>query len=166
MITVGWVRMMARYNAWQNGWMAETMSGLAEGEAERDRGAFFGSILGTANHLLWADRIWLARLAGDETPAGGVADTPRYMPDVAAWAAARRGTDARLVDWAEGLADCDGHVTWWSGVLGREASRDAATIYTHLFNHQIHHRGQIHAMLTAAGATTRDTDLIFMPEAT
>ena len=163
-ITPDWVRMMARYNAWQNGWQAEAMSGLPAGEAERDRGAFFGSILGTANHLLWGDRVWMSRLSDGAAPTVGMDAAIGLTASVAEWAEARAETDAAISRWAAGMTDCDGAVRWWSGVLGREVSRAKTVLYTHFFNHQTHHRGQIHAMLTAAGATTGTTDLAFMPE--
>ncbi len=164
MITPDWVRMMARYNAWQNRWMIEAMATLPEGEAERDRGAFFGSILGTANHLLWGDEMWMSRF--DDLPAPEIdgANAVRLTPDVAAWTARRKTTDGAILDWAGRLTECGGDLTWHSGITGTDISRDKATLYTHVFNHQTHHRGQVHAMLTAAGATTGTTDLAFMPD--
>jgi uncharacterized damage-inducible protein DinB len=163
-ISPDWVRMMARYNAWQNDWLVRAVEGLPPAEASRPRGAFFGSILGTANHLLWADETWLARFAGSRAPGGGIADSTGLTPDMAAWAARRRRADAAILAWADALTECEGDLTWWSGAAGREVSRAKATLYTHFFNHQTHHRGQLHAMLTAAGAATSDTDLFLMPE--
>ncbi|WGH78427.1 DinB family protein [Jannaschia ovalis] len=163
-ITPDWVRMMAGYNAWQNGWMAEAMAGLPEGEAKRDRGAFFGSILGTANHVLWGDRVWMSRLSDGAMPEIYTDGGTGMTANVGEWASARRETDAAIRAWAEAMTDCTGEVAWWSGVLGREVTKPKPVLYTHFFNHQTHHRGQNHAMLTAAGAATEATDLIFMPE--
>lgn len=164
MISPDWVRMMARYNAWQNKGLRRDVEGLDEAEARRDRGAFFGSILGTANHLLWGDAIWLHRFAGTPAPEGGIAESPRLTPDVAAWSGRRSQTDAAITGWAEALTTCDGDLTWYSTVAGREISKPMPLLLTHFFTHQAHHRGQIHAMLTAAGIRPQDTDLPFMPE--
>ena len=164
MIGPDWVRTMARYNAWQNEGLRAAIPALAPLEAMRDRGAFFGSILGTANHLLWADAVWMSRFTGTAAPSGGTEASTRITPDVATWAAGRAAMDDAIGRWADGLADCDGEIAWHSGVLGRDVTRPAAVVYTHFFNHQTHHRGQLHAMLTAAGVGTGDTDLIFMPE--
>ena len=164
MITPDWVRMMARYNAWQNSGLLRDVQALDEAEATRDRGAFFGSILGTCNHLLWGDEIWLHRFAGTPAPKGGLRETPMLTPDVPSWAARRGATDAAITDWAEALTECDGDLTWYSGAMGREIRKPMGLVLTHFFNHQTHHRGQIHAMLTAAGTRPQDTDLPFMPE--
>jgi uncharacterized damage-inducible protein DinB len=50
-------------------------------------------------------------------------------------------------------------------VLKGEVRRPRALLIAHMFNHQTHHRGQVHAMLTAAGARPADTDLFMMPDA-
>ena len=64
MIDVHYVRCMARYNRWQNENLYGAADTLSDAERRGDRGAFFGSIHATLNHLLWADRIWMSRLAG------------------------------------------------------------------------------------------------------
>jgi len=61
--------------------------------------------------------------------------------------------------------DLLGNLTWQSGAAGRQVSRPVGLLVAHLFNHQTHHRGQVHAMLTAAGQRPGDTDLFLMPEA-
>jgi uncharacterized damage-inducible protein DinB len=165
MISPEWVRMMARYNQWQNDCMGRAMESLPPEAATQDRGAFFGSILGTANHLIWADMMWLSRLQGGEGPGFTPEEALKQFPTVAAWSAERFRVDGRLKTWAEELraVDLAGDIRWYSGVMGREMAMPLGQVVTHVFNHQTHHRGQIHVMLTAAGAKTDDTDLIFMP---
>ena len=163
MISPEWVRMMARYNAWQNSGLRREVEKLDEAEAARDRGAFFGSILGTCNHLLWADAIWMSRFTDHPKPPGGIPQSVSLTPDVASWSTARAALDAAITTWADGVTDASGDLSWYSGALGRDVTRDRAMLYTHFFNHQTHHRGQIHAMLTAAGARPDDTDLFAMP---
>lgn len=165
MITPDYCRTMANYNAWQNENLLAAADGLSDAERKEDRGAFFRSIAGTLSHLLWADLVWMARFTGVEAPQVGIADSPMLWPDWAPYRAARREQDAVIGVWAEGQTDdsLGGDVTWFSGVLGREVSKPRALLVAHMFNHQTHHRGQVHAMLTAAGAMPGDTDLPFMP---
>lgn len=166
MITPGWCHIMARYNLWQNRSVVAAADTLSQDDREADRGAFFGSIRGTLSHLLWADLIWMSRFDGGEPPAGGIAQSAALFPDWADFRRCRAGTDARIEDWAARLdeADLEGDLAWHSGALGREVTRPRALLVTHFFNHQTHHRGQVHAMLTAAGARPEATDLAFMPE--
>lgn len=157
---------LARYNRWQNRSLYEAADAAGEAARRAERGAFFGSIHATLAHLLWADYIWFARLDGWEKPAGGIAESARFVATWADLEAMRRIADARIVRWAEGLAPgaLEGELAWWSGAAGREVRRPRALLVLHVFNHQTHHRGQVHAMLTAAGARPGDTDLFLMPE--
>ncbi len=166
MITPDYCLTMARYNAWQNRRTRTAMERLTEASLHEERGAFFGSILGTANHLLWGDLIWMARFDGGEAPQVGIADSATLHDSMSTWATERYRTDGRILNWAERVEAraLKGEVTWFSGAQGREVSKPMAVCVTHFFNHQTHHRGQIHAMLTAAGQKTGDTDLAFMPE--
>ncbi len=165
MIGLAHARTMARYNAWQNASLLAAADGLDEAAREADRGAHFGSIRATFSHLLWADAMWMSRLAGWEKPRGGIAESVGFETDWARLRAARAEADGRIVAWADGLAEgaLDGDLTWRSGAAGREVSKPRALCVAHMFTHQTHHRGQIHAMLTAAGARSGDTDLFLMP---
>jgi len=163
-LTPEWMRMMAQYNAWQNGWMIPAADALSESARWEDRGAFFGSIHGTLSHILWADTMWMSRLAGGEAPEAPVEQTTKNFPDWAAFVTARGEMDQYIMRWAETLnaADMTGTTSFWSGTKGAELTQPKMQTYTHFFNHQTHHRGQVHAMLTAAGVSTPDTDLLFM----
>ena len=79
--------------------------------------------------------------------------------------AERLRTDEDLLAWADRQTseDLGGDLTWFSGALGKEMSRPKAPLIVHMFNHATHHRGQIHAMLTAEGQKPDDTDLCFLP---
>lgn len=165
MIAPDYAQMMARYNTWQNRQIAATMAGLSADELKAERGAFFGSILKTASHVLWADLIWLSRFEGSAAPVGGIPQSTALVGDFAAWQSQRVATDARIEHWAEGLqaADIEGDLTWYSGSVGRDVTKPKALLFVHMFNHQTHHRGQIHAMLTAIGQRPGDTDIPFGP---
>ncbi|MBI1416870.1 MAG: damage-inducible protein DinB [Limimaricola sp.] len=167
MIDAAYCRMMARYNRWQNENLRMVVEPMDDAELRADRGAFFGSILATLNHLLWADAMWLSRFEGSAPPTGGIAGSTTLTPTPAAWGAERFRLDGRLIRWAERLraVELAGDLTWHSGALGREVTKPLAFCVVHMFNHQTHHRGQVHAMLTAAGQSPGVTDLFLMPDA-
>jgi len=166
MISATYARTMARYNAWQNRSLYTAAGGLPDAARRADRGAFFGSIHGTLSHLLWGDRMWMSRFAGLDRPPGGIPESAALFVDWADLSAARDETDAAILAWTDGLTDAAlaGDYSYWSSAAGREISRPLGLLVTHFFNHQTHHRGQVHAMLTAAGARPEDTDLFLMPD--
>lgn len=166
MITADYCMTMARYNRWQNGSLYTAAEGLGDAARRQDRGAFFGSIHATLSHLLWGDTIWMSRFDGWEPSDVGIPDSVTFAPDWDALTAARKTADDRIVDWADGLdnAALEGNLSWYSGAAGRDMTVPLARCVAHFFNHQTHHRGQVHAMLTAAGARPDDTDLIFIPD--
>lgn len=166
MIDGAHVRLMARYNRWQNENLYGVADGLSDAERRRDRGAFFRSIHETFSHLLWADRMWMSRLTGAPRIAGGIKESVSLYPDWEALKEDRQRTDAAIIDWANRVDDAwfGGDLVWFSAAAGRELSQPRWAAIVHFFNHQTHHRGQIHAMLTQAGGKPGDTDLPFMPE--
>ena len=165
MITPDGIRTLARYNAWQNQSLFLAADGLDAAARDADRGAFFGSIRGTLSHLMWGDLIWMSRFDGGPPPEGPIKgsdalfDWPTLMRE-------RPRLDARIAGWAWMLLeqDLEGELTWHSFALGREMTKPRALCIAHFFNHQTHHRGQVHAMLTAAGARPGDTDLLILPD--
>lgn len=166
MISPQHAQTMARYNAWQNRSLYGAADGLTDNERKADRGAHFGSIHATLNHLLWGDRIWMSRFAGTPPPEGGIPTSTELYEDWGALSAARAEFDTLIETWTQKLTEewLEGGITWFSGAAQREFTMPAWLLLTHLFNHQTHHRGQVHAMLTAADAKPEDTDLFLMPE--
>ncbi len=160
------VMRLARYNRWQNESMGDVLASLSPQALAEDRGAFFGSILATINHLLWADRMWMSRLTDVQRPEANLAQSVGLTPGLDAWDQERRALDARIEDWAGSLGSgaLEGSLRWWSGATGREQECPVALCVTHMFNHQSHHRGQVHAMATAAGARGWVSDLFLMPQ--
>jgi uncharacterized damage-inducible protein DinB len=164
MIDIAYVRLMARYNRWQNESLYGAADGLADEERRRERGAFFGSIQGTLSHLLWADCIWMSRFAGLPKPKGGIKDSPSQYPHWAELKRERAVFDDTIAGWADRLdpAWLSGDMTWYSGAAKAELTRPKALLVAHFFNHQTHHRGQVHCMLTQAGAKPAANDLMAM----
>lgn len=157
---------MARYNAWQNDNLIGAASTLGDDARQEDRGAFFGSIRKTFAHLLWGDKIWMSRFAGTDAPTSTVPGFEGLEDDWATYCAERSAFDRTILGWAH-LVDpswFDGPLTWYSGAVGQEVTKPKAELIIQFFNHQTHHRGQIHAMLTAAGARPDDTDLPYLPD--
>lgn len=165
MISPAWVRLMADYNEWQNRSLYGAAAALSDEQRRQDRGAFWRSIHGTLCHLLWGDRMWVSRFDGWPKPETPIRESGGMIEDFAALRAARIEADAALAAWAAGLDEAwlAGDLTWFSGAAQREMRRPKWMLVAHLFNHQTHHRGQAHAMLTAAGARLEATDLPWMP---
>ena len=161
-----YVLTMARYNRWQNENLLAVTDDLSADERRKDRRTFFGSIEKTFSHLFWADMIWLHRFAGTPSPEGGLKESVAMIGDWDEFRQSRKRLDDRILQWAhEVSADWfEGNLSWHSGATGRDITRSRKTLVMQLFNHQTHHRGQIHAMLTHAGARPGATDLPFMPD--
>ena len=165
MITPQYLQRMARYNRWQNVSLYTAADTLSDSERRLDRGAFFKSIHATLSHILWADQIWMSRLSDWEAPVGTSRDVPLY-DDWNDLKARRETADERFLSWADGLqqSDVEGDLEWYSATLQRGTTSPRAICLMQVFNHQTHHRGQVHVMLTSAGAEPEDTDIPFMPD--
>ncbi|MEK1887428.1 MAG: DinB family protein [Phyllobacterium sp.] len=153
-------RMFAAYNRWANERLYAIAAELDDEEYRRDMRAFFGSMHGTLNHLLTTDRIWLFRFTGEgEAPKALDAILFNRLDDLRA---AREKEDARLIDWVNRLdaAAIAGRFTYTTVSDMRTISQRLAPALAHLFNHQTHHRGQAHAILTALGKSAPSFDLI------
>ncbi|HZC16389.1 MAG TPA: DinB family protein [Caulobacteraceae bacterium] len=163
-VSPAYVRTMAAYNAEMNRRLYGAAARLDDAERRRDRGAFWGSIHGTLNHLLWGDQLWMSRFDGWERPAKPQGESGGLIEDFAALQTARLAADARISAWAAGIDDrwLSQSQTWFSGAAGREATAPRDFLMMHFFNHQAHHRGQAHALITAAGERTEDTDLMML----
>jgi uncharacterized damage-inducible protein DinB len=166
MIDRAYVQRMARYNRWQNENLYGVADRLPAEERRRARGAFFGSIENTLNHLLWADQIWMSRFAGTPKPRGGIAESVSLYSDWETLKSARADFDRTIIDWADTVQPewLAGDMTYFSGAIRCEVTAPRWMLVTHLFNHQTHHRGQVHCMLTQAGGKPSDTDLPFLKE--
>lgn len=167
MITPEYCRTMAAYNAWQNNGLIAVVQAMDEDVLRADRGAFFGSIWGTLNHLLWADALWISRFDGGDYYEVKIPQSTDLFATVAEWVSAREALDARIALWAETVRaeDIVGDLSWYSKAMSRAFTKSRALCLMQLFNHQTHHRGQIHMMFTSLGIKPQDTDLPFMPEA-
>lgn len=165
------LRLMASYNQWMNDKLCTAARTLSAEELKADRKAFFGSILGTLNHLIVADIIWLKRFA--RHPAAfpalepvRVLDTPQGLSqqlftDMDSLSTRRQLLDRTMVAWAAELSEADLDVTLhYANTAGIEAQRNFYGLLIHFFNHQTHHRGQATTLLSQAGVDVGSTDLL------
>ncbi|MEO0957592.1 MAG: DinB family protein [Pseudomonadota bacterium] len=154
-------QMFADYNAWANERLYAAAGQLSKKDVEADLGAFFGSVLGTLNHIMIADLLWLARLREQRPPNFALIDI--LHDDMAELTAARRVLDADIVRYADDLTEADltANITYTTitGPTTMTQRRDHAL--PHFFNHQTHHRGQVHALLTRLTGDAPPLDLLF-----
>jgi len=166
MIDTTYARTMARYDRWQNRSLVMAADKMTDEERWQNRGAFFGSIAETLNHILWDHRIWLARQRGDAETASEIAAHHPYTDNPVKWSDYKReraALDDEIAKWCERMntAEMSRSVTWMRGASLVDTNFGFNLV--HMFNHAIHHRGQVHAMLTAAGIDPGSTDLPMLP---
>ena len=169
MIDPAYVQRMARYNRWQNANLYGVADTLSDAERRRERGAFFGSVHATLSHLLWGDQIWMSRFVDGPPPPrpdGSSAGWVALHPDWSELKRTRVAFDETIIGWADGLDArwLTGDLTYYSVGGKRDITGPKWLLVTHMFNHQTHHRGQVHCLLTQAGGKPRDTDLPLMGE--
>jgi len=155
---------MAAYNRWMNEKLYAACAELSDAERKLDRKAFFGSIHGTLNHLLLADRVWFGRFIGRPFKVDRL--NQELYADFAELRAERSLTDQDIEGWTHGLTDeqLAGKLKYTSIVNPAPRVYDLWVCVTHFFNHQTHHRGQVTALLSQCGKDYGVTDLIALPE--
>jgi len=160
--------MFAAYNAWANERLYDAAARLSDADYRADRGAFFKSVHGTLNHLLLADRIWMRRFTGSGEHPGRL-DAILY-DDFAALHAARRAEDARISAWVDARTEADLTLTLRYRTFSNpsDIEQPLGPALDHFFNHQTHHRGQAHCLLSGVigNEATPSLDLIVFQRAT
>jgi uncharacterized damage-inducible protein DinB len=158
--------MFARYNTWANERLYAAAAALSDATYRADRGAFFKSVHGTLNHLLVADRIWMHRFTGTGTAPDRL--DALLFDEFAPLREARRGEDARIERYVDTLTDSDlaGRFTYRTITNPRRIEQELSPALDHFFNHQTHHRGQVHCLLTAITGTAPSLDLIMFQRET
>jgi uncharacterized damage-inducible protein DinB len=165
-------RFLAKYNRWFNQRLYAACGQLADAQRRQERGAFFGSIHATLNHVLWADRLWLTRFGAQgqafpmltrdllAVPEGARHATVLYE-DWDELRIARDRLDDAIEQWA--AAFTPGYLTMtmrYANTAGKQREHVLWMALTHFFNHQTHHRGQVTTLLSQAGVDVGLTDLI------
>lgn len=153
-------QMFAAYNQWANARLYQHAANLSDADYRADCGAFFKSVEGTLNHLLVSDRIWLKRLSG-RGDAPDRLDTILFE-DFADLEAVRIAEDFRIIAFIDSLeeADLSRKVRYRAISAPAEFEQEISSALAHWFNHQTHHRGQVHALLTRLSGSAPELDLL------
>ncbi|WP_254565089.1 DinB family protein [Oscillatoria sp. HE19RPO] len=156
-------QLMAEYNCWMNQNIYQVCESIPDEQRKQDRGAFFKSIHGTLNHLLYGDKVWMGRFTNQ--PFSGTSLSQELYADFAELRAEREQTDQQILDWSKSL-DPD----WLNQPFEYVSQSDqkqrvmpAWILVTHLFNHQTHHRGQVTTLIKQLGYEPGVTDIPWMP---
>ncbi|MBV8653536.1 MAG: damage-inducible protein DinB [Alphaproteobacteria bacterium] len=151
----------ARYNEWANRQLYDAAASLPDADYRADRGAFFKSLHGTLNHLLVADRIWMQRFTGEGAPPDKL--NAILHDRLAELRDARAAEDRRIIAYVDGLdeAQLAGTISYRRVSTPDMFVQPLAPALSHFFNHQTHHRGQAHAILTGLAGKAPELDLLY-----
>lgn len=168
--------LLANYNQLMNQRQFEASLELSDKQLNQDCGAFFKSVLGTLNHILVGDIIWLKRFSdhpSSKTSLAYIIEIPKptslnslLHTDFHMLWKERQKIDLILINWIEKLdkssiEDCISY----QNMAGETFSKSLSSLIQHLFLHQVHHRGQVTTLLSQFGVKFGETDLIeFIPD--
>lgn len=163
------MRGFSKYNRDFNLSLFSKVAELDEGQRKRDMGAFFGSIHGTLNHILLADRIWLGRFAEAIPDMSALGDaklvyefsslSQEVCSDFDELRHERKATDGVISAWVEELTDeLLAQTMRYSNSNGQLREHPVWVAAAHMFNHQTHHRGQVTTLLSQLGLDPGVTD--------
>lgn len=168
--------LLSIYNQWMNSKVYESANLLSAIDLTKDRGAFFGSILRTLNHILVGDSIWLKRFATHPSCVSTlqeIANLPNstslrqtVFDDIGSLSEHRAWLDRHIISWVAELTESDlNFILNYHNTKRIPANKRYSSLVLHFFNHQTHHRGQVSALLSQAGAEVGVTDLLgLIPE--
>lgn len=167
------LKMLGRYNQWLNSKIYLAASRLSEKDLVENHDAFFGSILGTLNHIMVGDIIWLKRFAkhpSSRVSLSGVTELPNptsldqiICKDFANLHNQRIWLDKLIIDWLNEITDSDlDNIIDYKTTMGETHRKQYASLILHLFNHQTHHRGQVSTLLSQLGIDIGATDLLWV----
>lgn len=164
-------QLMSKYNQQMNSQLFDVSSMLTEKERGADQGVFFDSVLGTLNHILVGDRIWLKRFCNHPTQFTSLDDirsieSPKSLseilyPDFSELRIARQAMDEIIIAFAAEAKESDYEQNLkYANTKGKNFCRNFGLLNEHLYNHQTHHRGQVTALLSQFGKDYGSTDLL------
>lgn len=171
MITPEYASLMASYNQWMNDKLYAAARNLSPEALKAERGAFFGSIIGTLNHIVVADTIWLQRFMAHPSRFASLdairaLDRPEALDtilfdDLEALSSHRSMIDSTISRWVLELSAADLEKTIaYKNMKGVANRKPLAALLVHFFDHQTHHRGQATTLLTQAGQDVGVTDVL------
>ncbi len=137
---------MANYNIWANRKLYDVCEKLGEEKVRKERPSYFGSIHKTLNHILIGDMIWMARFLGED-------NAPKKLDlllheNFSDLHSARRAFDEKILDFTISLTDQRLNENFhYKDIAGNPHNVPMSICVGHMFNHQTHHRGQVHGLL-------------------
>ncbi|MCG7561792.1 DinB family protein [Pseudoalteromonas sp. McH1-42] len=166
-------RLLADYNQWMNQKIYQAATRLSEEALKQERGAFFGSIFGTLNHLVVADIIWLKRFASNQAGSSAlqsILEQPNptslaqcLFQDLSHLTRHRQWLDKQILCFIDELQESDlGTILTYRNTKGIGFSKPLSSLLMHFFNHQTHHRGQVTTLFSQLDEDIGDTDLLLL----
>ncbi|MBE9114349.1 damage-inducible protein DinB [Lusitaniella coriacea LEGE 07157] len=155
---------MAQYNQWMNQKLYAICAEISDEKRKEDLGAFFNSIHGTLNHILYGDRAWMGRFRSKPYTAPNLGQN--MYADFNELSQEREKTDREIIDWSKTLSSqwLEKPFTYTSTVYQKTLVLPTWMLVTHMFNHQTHHRGQLTTLLSQLGYDPGITDLPLLPD--
>lgn len=151
---------LAHYNQWANAKICKVITDISEEGYKRDMGVFFSSIHGTLNHILVGDTLWLSRLQG--RPRTDLSLDSILCEDVTTYQQARQDKDKEIIHFLKAIDNADlQEDLHYHATNGTAYCVNKTLVLAHIFNHQTHHRGQVHDCLTQQGHQAPALDLIY-----
>jgi uncharacterized damage-inducible protein DinB len=156
-------QLMAEYNCWMNQNLYSVCEAIPDEQRKQDLGAFFKSIHGTLNHLLYGDKAWMGRFIG--SPFSVTVIGQELYADFDALKAEREKCDREILEWSIHLNPnwLNQPFEYTSIVDGKHHVLPTWVLVTHMFNHQTHHRGQVTTLIKQLGYEPGVTDVPFLP---
>lgn len=152
-------QLMAEYNCWMNQNIYSVCSEIPDEQRKQDLGAFFKSIHGTLNHLLYGDKTWMGRFTNQPFLVTAVGQ--ELYADFDVLRAEREKVDQQILEWSKHLDSnwLSQPFEYTSSVDGKRRVFPTWVLVTHMFNHQTHHRGQITTLIKQMGYEPGVTDI-------
>lgn len=156
-------QLMAEYNLWMNQKIYAICTDIPDEKRKEDLGAFFKSIHGTLNHLLYGDKAWMGRFTNQQFTITAIAQ--ELYSDFDALKAEREKTDQKILEWSRHLEPqwLSQPFEYASNVDGKHRILPTWMLVTHMFNHQTHHRGQVTTLIKQQGYDPGTTDIPWLP---
>ncbi len=162
---------LAAYNQWMNKNIYDAADKLGSDDLNTDRGAYFGSIIGTLNHIMVGDIFWFKRFADHKVYFQSLeyfrakkkpsSLSAILQSDLVALAEERETMDSIILQFISELTDETIASTLnYRNSKGQEFNKNFGHLLQHVFNHQTHHRGQISTLLYQAGIDVGVTDML------
>jgi len=156
-------RGLARNNAWCNHRLHEACGHLSHDDLHANRTSFFPTIMRTLNHILIVDWYYFDALA-NEGRGRKTLENEEPFDEIGGLRDAQRTCDRKLLTLVERMRDADPDATVRIQRVDHVQLERAGDVLAHMFQHQIHHRGQVHAMLAGSGVAPPQLDEFFLAD--